>query len=363
MQLKGKSPKVLPLILVEGYIGEGEELDYAPFVAALQRIKESGHSKAKLRINCGGGSILSGFAMYDAAQESGLEFEVQIIGIAASMGSILSQIAQPGKRFMSKNAFLMTHRGSGKVEGDADKMQAYADNLRKLESRAAAIYADRTGKSEQVVMSELMVSGIDKWMTADEAKEYGLIDEIIDPVNPLVVPEMKSNKDVATMVMMYKTNPHIMLKPDLLARLGLPENASAAEIEAAVEKNLGDIATMKAAQIAKEEQEATAMVESAITDGVIDAKDKDAVMAQVKLNPAGAKAMLMMVKKPAAQQPVPEMRTLFTPEQKASDDRKDWSLTDWQKKDAAGLLKMKAEKPTDFQALVAKSGVKISGQE
>lgn len=360
MQL-GSKAKVLPLLLIEGYLGPEEDLDYAPFVDAIAKLKESGHKKAKLRINCGGGSITSGLAMYDAAIESGIDFETHIIGIAASMGGIIAQIAKPGKRKMSANAFFMTHRASARIEGDAETIASMAETLRKMEERAANIFSNRTGKPVEEVML-LMKSGVDKWMNAEEAKTYGLVDEIVDPENPLVVPEMKGEKDLATMVMMYQTKPNIMLKPDLLAKLGLKDNASAAEIEAAVETILNSNATMKAEIKSKEDQDAENVVNQAVTDGLIDEKDKPSMLAQAKANLEGTKTLLMMVKKQRPAAPA-EMRSLINPEQKTVDqERKDWSLTDWQKKDAAGLIKMKSEKPDQYNELVKKSGVKIAGE-
>lgn len=363
MKSTGKG-KVMPLLLVEGYIGQDEKLDYQPFIDAVNQIAAAGHKKAKMRINCGGGSIISAFAMFDYARESGIEWEVHVIGMAASMGGVLSQVARKGNRKISSNAFFMAHRAVGGVVGTADKMKSEAEALEKMEGRAIALYVEQTGKTEEEI-SAMFKSEKDTWLTAQEAVEWGFFDEVVEPENALLITDKPTSANIGEMVMKFQTPKPIMLKPELLAKLGLKEDASQTQIEAAMESKLNEIATMKADALKKEEQEATELLNNAVTAGMVAEAQKDAVMQVIKTNPGAAKTMLAAMKAPEqapAAAAVPTMEALikqFTP---AAPGRENWTFQEWQRRDMPGLMKMKTEKPEQYKALLDATGLKISQQ-
>jgi ATP-dependent Clp endopeptidase proteolytic subunit ClpP len=130
-----------------------------------------------LRINSPGGSIFDGFAIYNLLAERRDKVTAKIIGLAASMASV---IALAGKRTVaSENATIMIHRPNGGAYGESKDMREMADLLDKLEGALVNVYVTKSGKSEAEVKSAM--SAI-TWFTAQEAKAWGLVDEINAPV-------------------------------------------------------------------------------------------------------------------------------------------------------------------------------------
>lgn len=128
-----------------------------------------------LRINSAGGDVFDGFAIYQAIRQHSAETVVQIDGLAASIASI---IALAGKSVtMAENAYMMIHLPWTWAMGNANEMRKQADLLEKLGGTSADIYAKKTGKKPEEML-DLMAS--ETWFSAEEAKEAGLIDTIID---------------------------------------------------------------------------------------------------------------------------------------------------------------------------------------
>lgn len=142
------------------------------FIADLKKIDAT---KLNLSINSPGGSVFDGFAIFNALKASGKDITVTVVGIAASMASV---IAMAGKKIkMPKNAMMMVHNAISGVYGDAENMREVADVLDKIDNSIVATYVARTGKSEEEVRA-LMAD--DTYMTAEEAVSIGFADELID---------------------------------------------------------------------------------------------------------------------------------------------------------------------------------------
>ena len=130
-----------------------------------------------LRINSPGGSVFDGFAIFDMLAARRDKVTARVIGVAASMASI---IALAGKRTIAaENAVLMIHKPHGGAYGESDEMRKMADLLDKIEGRLVNVYVAKTGKSEADVRAALEAT---TWFTAEEAKAWGLVDEIAAPV-------------------------------------------------------------------------------------------------------------------------------------------------------------------------------------
>ena len=129
-----------------------------------------------LYINSPGGSVTAGMAIYDTMQYIKCDVETICIGMAASMGAFLLAGGTKGKRLALPNAEVMIHQPSGGARGQATEIQIAAENILKTKKKLNEILAANTGKPYEVIAAD---TERDYYMTAAEAKEYGLIDNVI----------------------------------------------------------------------------------------------------------------------------------------------------------------------------------------
>ncbi|CAM2363151.1 ATP-dependent Clp endopeptidase proteolytic subunit ClpP [Listeria seeligeri] len=129
-----------------------------------------------LYINSPGGSISAGMAIYDTMNFVKADVQTIGMGMAASMGSFLLTAGANGKRFALPNAEIMIHQPLGGAQGQATEIEIAARHILKIKERMNTIMADKTGQPYEVIARD---TDRDNFMTAQEAKDYGLIDEII----------------------------------------------------------------------------------------------------------------------------------------------------------------------------------------
>ncbi|MCL2461634.1 MAG: ATP-dependent Clp endopeptidase proteolytic subunit ClpP [Defluviitaleaceae bacterium] len=130
-------------------------------------------------INSPGGSISSGFAIYDTMRYIKPDVSTFCIGLAASMGSFLLAGGAKGKRFALPNSEILIHQpliGGNGLTGQATDIQIHAENIIRLKKRMNQIYSENTGQPVDVIAKD---TERDNYMTSEQAKEYGLIDEIL----------------------------------------------------------------------------------------------------------------------------------------------------------------------------------------
>jgi ATP-dependent Clp protease protease subunit len=130
----------------------------------------------QLYLNTPGGVITSGFAIYDTMQYIKPNVSTICVGMAASMGAFLLAAGAKGKRFALPNSEIMIHQPSGGTQGQAEDIKIRAERIIKMRERNK-ILSDRTGKSYEQVSKD---TDRDFFMNADEAKKYGIIDEVIE---------------------------------------------------------------------------------------------------------------------------------------------------------------------------------------
>ena len=130
----------------------------------------------QLYINSPGGIVTGGLAIYDTMQYIKCDVSTICIGLAASMGAFLLSGGTKGKRFALPNAEIMIHQPSGGAKGQATEIQIAAENILKTKKRLYEILAANTGKPYDVIAAD---TERDYYMSAEEAKEYGLIDGVI----------------------------------------------------------------------------------------------------------------------------------------------------------------------------------------
>jgi ATP-dependent Clp protease protease subunit len=131
-------------------------------------------------INSPGGSVYAGLGVYDTMQYVSPDVATICIGMAASMGSVLLAAGTNGKRAALKHARVMMHQPSGAIGGQATDIEITVKEIRKLKKELYEIVCHHSGKAVDQVQSDF---DRDYWMTAEEAKEYGLVDEVL-VVNP-----------------------------------------------------------------------------------------------------------------------------------------------------------------------------------
>ncbi|SOC40155.1 ATP-dependent Clp endopeptidase proteolytic subunit ClpP [Ureibacillus acetophenoni] len=129
-----------------------------------------------LYINSPGGSITAGMAIYDTMQYIKPKVQTICIGMAASMGAFLLTAGEPGKRFALPNAEVMIHQPLGGAQGQATEIEIAAKRILFLRDKLNKILADRSGQPIERIAQD---TDRDNFMTAEQAKEYGLIDHII----------------------------------------------------------------------------------------------------------------------------------------------------------------------------------------
>ncbi len=132
-----------------------------------------------LYINSPGGSVSAGLAIYDMMQFIKVDVATYCMGMAASMGSLLLTAGAKGKRFALPNSSVMVHQpliGGGGISGQASDIEIHAKEMLKTKKRLTEIYVDHTGKSYDELEKAM---DRDNYMTAEQAKEFGLIDEVI----------------------------------------------------------------------------------------------------------------------------------------------------------------------------------------
>ena len=160
------------------FLGMGIEENIANIITAQLLFLESVDSKNDilLYINCPGGSVYAGLGIYDTMQYVSPNVATICTGMAASMGAILLAGGTKNKRSALKHSRVMIHQPSGGMQGQSTDMEITLKQIQELRKDLYNILSNHTGKSFNKIQKD---SDRDKWMRADEAKKYGIIDEIL----------------------------------------------------------------------------------------------------------------------------------------------------------------------------------------
>lgn len=130
----------------------------------------------QLFINSPGGSVISGLGIYDTMQYVSPEVGTICTGLAASMGAVLLSAGTKGKRTCLPHSRVMIHQPSGGMQGQFSDMEISYNLIKSMRDELYEIMAKHTGKDKETIAKD---SDRDNWMTANEAKEYGLVDEVL----------------------------------------------------------------------------------------------------------------------------------------------------------------------------------------
>lgn len=177
-----RSYDIFSRLLEDRIIFLGEEVNDASaslIVAQMLYLEAKDPDKdIQLYINSPGGSITAGMAIYDTMQYIKCDVSTICVGMAASMGAFLLTAGAKGKRFALPNSEVMIHQPLGGMQGQATDIKIHADRIIKMREKLNAIMAERSGQSIEKVTQD---TERDNFMSADEAKAYGLIDGVIEP--------------------------------------------------------------------------------------------------------------------------------------------------------------------------------------
>ena len=159
---------------------DGEVNDASASVIVAQLLFLEGEDPDKdisLYINSPGGSVSAGMAIYDTMQYIKCDVSTICIGMAASMGAFLLTAGCKGKRYALPNSEIMIHQPLGGMQGQASDMKIHADHILATKEKLNRILSERTGQPYEKIVAD---TDRDNFLSADAAKEYGLIDEVIE---------------------------------------------------------------------------------------------------------------------------------------------------------------------------------------
>lgn len=163
------------IIFINGPIHDG--MSHLIVAQLLHLEAENPSKEISIYINSPGGVVTSGLSIYDTMQYIKPKCSTLVIGQAASMGSLLLVGGEPGMRFSLPNSRIMVHQPSGGYQGQASDIMIHAAETQKLKDRLYDIYVKHTGQPKKAVEKAL---DRDNFMSPEEAKEWGHIDEIVE---------------------------------------------------------------------------------------------------------------------------------------------------------------------------------------
>ena len=175
-----RSYDIYSRLLKERIIFLGEEVtDVSASIVIAQLLfleAEDPEKDIQIYINSPGGSVTAGFAIYDTMRYIKCDVSTICVGLAASMGAFLLAGGTKGKRLALPNAEIMIHQPSGGTQGQATEIEITAKHILKTKQKLNEILSANTGQDIETVARD---TDRDNWMSAEEAKEYGLIDTVI----------------------------------------------------------------------------------------------------------------------------------------------------------------------------------------
>jgi ATP-dependent Clp protease, protease subunit len=160
------------------FIGAHIDIDLANLVIAqlLFLEKESTKDDIRIYINSYGGDVSAGLSIIDTMNHVKPDVSTIAVGMAASMGAMLLACGTKGKRLALPNAEVMLHQPSGGAKGQASEIEIAAEHIRKTKDRLYALISKQTGKTKAQIEKD---ADRDRWLTAKEALDYGIIDRVV----------------------------------------------------------------------------------------------------------------------------------------------------------------------------------------
>ncbi|GAA4754396.1 ATP-dependent Clp protease proteolytic subunit [Nocardioides endophyticus] len=146
---------------------------------------EDPHRDISLYINSPGGSVSAGLAIYDTMRLIPNDVSTLAMGLAASMGQFLLSAGTPGKRYALPHSRILMHQGSAGIGGTAIDIEIQAENLEHVKGVLIGLIAEHTGQPRELIERDSLR---DRWFTAEQAQEYGFVDEVLSDLGAIAQP-------------------------------------------------------------------------------------------------------------------------------------------------------------------------------
>lgn len=361
-------------LLMTGFIERDNKNAGAEVLAAMERMPAGSALEVQLR-DFYGGDVAEGLTIYHAVKEAGAN--VHVDGVVASMGTV---IMCAGKRVtVTKRTKGMTHRPRGGDFATADELRAIADRLDQAEEELAEVLAERSGLSLAEAKALFLPAGKDYWMTAEQMKAKGLVDEVVagNSSRTVTLPDVRKLRDANDILERFaavhepeqaedadnnnNNNQAKAMKKEITAKLGLAEGADEAAVERAIdtltaraEKAEQDLAAQAKAADEAALDEANALIDAALKEDRIGKPQAEAMKAEVKKAPLMAMGLVKYtLGAMPAHKPLHGALNTVKPGTKSLAElvqtRADWSYAKWAKEDSKSLGRLRDEAPELFK--------------
>ena len=358
-------------IQMYGTISQWEKANATDFAKSMDDVIAKGAKEIIFPTHSGGGSIYEGIAMGNKVQEAralGIKTICRIDGLAASMAAVFS--AHCDETLVADNIRMMVHEGKTISIGNVQTLREDADELESLNNDIAEVFSKKTGQTKDWVLQNWMTVGKNKWFNAQEAISAKLADKKI-PTVERKLPTLSNSTPWEKMAASYdkffnpeNSNPDNAMKEQLIKTLGLAADATDEQINAAVAalKNPAAAAVTAPAAAAavtpapvaattEDDKAVKLIMKMAEERGVTDQKKLDAIKAVAKVNIDAAMELLPEKKEEDVLRLSDVIAELKTGSTGGRQDRKDWTLSDWQEKDPTGCHEMLTKEPKKYLAL------------
>jgi ATP-dependent Clp endopeptidase proteolytic subunit ClpP len=347
-----------------GTIWQGD----GPYIVSSLKKLLASNGDVKVNVHSPGGSVIDGNLIFNAFKQSKANITIEIDGLAASMMSII--MLAGNKVRMASNAFIMIHAPSGYNQGNAKSFESTAKVLRAMEKSFLQILSAKM-ETPEADLAELMNG--DNWYTAQEALDAKLIDEIIDPILSDNA-EMSAYQDIKMVASLFsawdkpteehgekppvipiqtqnnsQNNVKMKLNAKSMQALGLDENSTEEQINAAIENQQQKVERMQQKEKADLKARAEKLVTDAVAVGKILGSEKEQYLQDAEANYDLTERMLAKVPGKG------NLSSTEKPEGKVTaDDRSAWTFDNWRKKDPKGLIEMKSANPDGYAEILNK---------
>lgn len=323
--------------------GDGDDI-----VRLIEEMSQ-GESEITIHIHSPGGSVVDGNLILNSIAKSKSKFHVIIDGVAASMASIIMCAADTIS--IVENGKIMIHAPQS-IAFTSKEMEKRAKLLNRIEDYFVKTLVSRTGKSETDVRA--WFDNGDTWFTAQDAKQNGLVDKIIETVLPTDAIASLEGLPLTALCKKFETinqsKDNMSTTPTLsinaLSTLGLEATATGTQVEQAITTLSKENAGYKAQIEAHNTEKCETLVNKAIEEGRISATDKQHYVKLAQTDYDLAKNTL--TKMPPAKDLSKEVKSGGT----TATDRSEWTFDDWQKKDPQGLFKLGINDPETYAELI-----------
>lgn len=289
-------------VLLYGYIGEKDGIDSAVVVARISEL-ESTYENIDIRLNSMGGEVYGGLAIFNAIRQSKANINIYVDGVAASMAAVIALCGRP--LHMSRYSRLMLHSVSGGVAGTAEYIRSYADQIDALTETLVGIVAERSGLSPEEVRGRWF-DGKDHWLTAQEALDLKLADEIYDRKDGASPVEGATAEAIYEFTNRLNSQPQTSSNMDFMEELrkksSFKDAATEEQALAAIAKLENEAAKVPALEarveaLEAEKKEATAQARNAylsqaVSDGRIQESQKAQYLSLMEHDEAGVKKLI-----------------------------------------------------------------------